>query len=64
MNIREYRKRAGLSQRQLAETIGITQCYLSQLENGSKRNLSPLILYKLAKTLAVSMEQLLEEKVV
>lgn len=62
MNIREYRKKAGLSQKKLAETVGISQCYLCELEKGSKQAPTPMLLYKISKALMVSMEQLLVEK--
>ena len=35
-NLKRYRERNGLTQAELAKKIGVTQCYLSQVERGAK----------------------------
>lgn len=64
MNIRVYRERAAITQKQLANAAGIAQCYLSELEKGRKKNPNPAILLKLSKALNVTMEELMEDKAV
>lgn len=52
MNIREKREELGLSQKELAEKIGITQSFLCDIEQGrSKPSIDVAI--KLAKVLKV-----------
>ena len=52
MNIREKREELGLSQKELAEKSGITQCFLCDIEQGrSKPSIDVAI--KLAKVLKV-----------
>ena len=55
---REYR---GLTQQQLAEMVGISKPYLSQLETG-KRTGTTEVLSTIAETLNVSLEQVAEPK--
>ena len=35
MTVKEYRKAQGLTQAQLAEMVGCSQAYLSEIENGA-----------------------------
>ncbi len=55
--IRLARKKAGLTQKQLAEKLGSTAQNLAQYENG-KRNPKPETLYKIADALNVSADEL------
>jgi transcriptional regulator with XRE-family HTH domain len=55
--IREQRKRAKVSLRQLAETTGVSNPYLSQIERGLRRP-SAEILQQIAKGLRISAEAL------
>jgi DNA-binding XRE family transcriptional regulator len=55
---REYR---GLTQQQLADTVGISKPYLSQLETG-KRTGTTEVLSAIAEALNVSLEQVAEPK--
>ena len=64
MNIRVYRERAAITQKQLADAAGIAQCYLSELEKGRKNNPNPVILLRLSRALNVTMEELMEDKAV
>lgn len=55
--IREQRKRAKVSLRQLAETAGVSNPYLSQIERGLRKP-SVEILQQIAKGLRISAEVL------
>ena len=57
--IKELRKRAGLSQDQLAEQVGIESKYLSRLEVG-KRNPSLDTLERIADALEIEMKTLFD----
>ena len=58
-NIRERREGCGLSQSQLGKAIGITQSYISTIENGSGRIVNCVKLYSIAQALDVSMDDLM-----
>lgn len=55
-----YRKKKGLTQSDLAKKIGVTNAYISRIENGAQIPRAD-VLYKIAKELGVTMEQLMEE---
>ena len=57
--IKELRKRAGLSQDQLAEKVGIESKYLSRIEVG-KRDPSLDVLERIADSLQVEMKALFD----
>ena len=59
--IRELRKRAGLTQIELAERIGLSQGQLSNLENGD-RSLSLEWLRRIARALNCAVADLLDDK--
>lgn len=54
------RKQAGLSLRAVEATTGISNAYLSQLENGKIRQPSPTLLHKLSELYDMKYQQLLE----
>jgi transcriptional regulator with XRE-family HTH domain len=56
-NIRRLRKEQGLDQGELANLVGITQPYLSQLENG-ERDPSMSLLRKICEELDLSLPEL------
>jgi XRE family aerobic/anaerobic benzoate catabolism transcriptional regulator len=58
--IREQRQAKGMSRRQVAESTGISDRYVAQLESGGG-NVSILLLRKLAHALDVPMERLLPD---
>lgn len=64
INIGEYIKNVrlekGLTSRKLAEKSGVSQPYISQLENGKNNNPSPEILKKLSETLDINYTDLME----
>lgn len=59
--LRELRKERGLSIRQLEKKTGVSNAYLSQIENGKKGLPSPDILKKIAEPLKVGYEELMEK---
>ncbi|WP_115641045.1 helix-turn-helix domain-containing protein [Clostridium putrefaciens] len=61
LKIKEYRVKSGLTQKELAIKIGISQNYLSQLEN-NRYDIKLSMLFKIAKELNISPEQLFEHK--
>lgn len=56
----DARKRLGLTLRQVEEASGVSNAYLSQLENGEIRNPSPQILHKLSESLNLDYEALMQ----
>ena len=57
--IQAYRKNAGLTQEKLAETAGIHNTYVGQLERGEK-NATLETIEKVARALDISLEVLFE----
>ncbi len=51
--IRRLRKVAGLSQNALAEAVGVSQGFVTQLETGRSTGFSVDVLFRLAKALGV-----------
>ena len=60
MNLKKLRLILKLSQMQLAQKAGISQCHLSQLERGAKQPTLP-VLKKLAAALRISVAELIED---
>ena len=56
--IRELRKQNKLSQEELAEMVGVSKPYISNIEC-AKHSISLVNAYKLAKALDISIEKLL-----
>jgi transcriptional regulator with XRE-family HTH domain len=59
LKIKEYRRLNNITQRQLASRIGISQNYLSELENG-KYDISLNLLCKIGEVLEESPKNLFE----
>lgn len=57
--LKDLRKRGGLTLRQIEEATGISNAYLSQLENGKIKHPSAQSLYTLAKLYSTDIEYLL-----
>jgi transcriptional regulator with XRE-family HTH domain len=55
--LREMRKRKGLTQKELAEKIGVSESYICQVENGKMISIKKLD--KLAKILGCEAKELL-----
>lgn len=58
--VRRWREGAGLTRKTLAETSGVSERYLAQLESGNG-NISVLLLRKVSRAMAVPMDALLRE---
>lgn len=60
LDVRQVRQRIGISQKDLARKVGITQAFLSEVETGTK---SPSLLTaaKLARALGCTIDELLGE---
>jgi HTH-type transcriptional regulator, competence development regulator len=59
--LRSLRKRKNLSIKELQKLSGVSDAYISQIENGKKPIPTPKTLEKLHKHLDVSLEHLLEK---
>ena len=51
--IKTLREEKGLSQKALAERVGVTDAYITMLETGVRKNPSLAVLQRLAKALGV-----------
>jgi len=58
--IAEYRRRADLTQSELAEKVGTSPAYISQLETGYRRASMPMLV-RLAAVLGCNPADLLQE---
>lgn len=59
-NVRNYRKKMGLSQEELGDLAGLDRTYIGGIERG-ERNVSAVNIAKIAKALKVKPEKLLME---
>ncbi|SNR85465.1 Helix-turn-helix [Anaerovirgula multivorans] len=59
-NLKKIRIEMGVTQKHLAKMMGVTQVYISRIENGDIEGLTMRNFLKLAKILKVSPFQLLE----
>ena len=57
--IRKLRTEKGLAQQELASLVGVTNGAVSNWEQGTRANIRGDVLFKLAATLGVGLEQLL-----
>ena len=58
--LKYIRQQKGLTQRELAARVGITQPYIVMLETGKRTNPSLQLLQRLARALRVPLSKLLE----
>lgn len=56
----DARKRRGMTLRQVEQAAGISNAYLSQLENGYIQSPSPVILHKLSQEYGISYSSVME----
>lgn len=56
--IQVWRQYRGLSQQVLAESVGVSQAYIAQLEAGQRQG-KPALFKKLAEALSVSVDDLI-----
>ena len=59
-NIKKYRIKSGLSQEDFAQKSGVKYTTLTKIESGVIKTPSVVIMAKIAKTLDVSIEDLLK----
>lgn len=57
--IEEFRKKQHLTISQLAERVGISREYMSQIENNKVSNIGTKLLVRLAKELGVTVSEIL-----
>lgn len=57
--IKEHREEKGLTITQMAEIIGVSRVYLSQIENGKVDNIGTKLLLSIAKCLDKKVEDIL-----
>lgn len=60
-NIRKIRTEKGITQTEIQKLTGISNVYLSNIENGIKNNPSTEVLEKIAKALGVTFSELIRE---
>lgn len=61
-NIKKLRIKQKISAKQLSELTGLTQAYLSMLENNKRKNPSAETLQKIADALGVSVNEFFDER--
>ena len=59
-NFKKYRTKAGLSQEEFAQKAGVKYTTLTKLESGVIKKPSVIDMSKIAKTLGISIEDLLK----
>ncbi len=59
-NFKKYRTKAGLSQEEFAQKAGVKYTTLTKLESGVIKKPSVIVMSKIAKTLGISIEDLLK----
>lgn len=62
LRIKQLRKKNKLTLQKLSELSGVSNGYISDLENGKEQNPSLTILKKLAKAFGVSVTELISDK--
>jgi len=58
--LRDARKKKNISQEVLAEQADLGDRYIRELESGRKSNPSAVLVYRMANTLEISMEELMD----
>lgn len=59
--LKDLRIRQGKKAYQIAHLIGVSQGYFSQIENGTRTNVSKDILLKIAEALGIALDELLSD---
>lgn len=59
--IKEYRKKRNLTQKELANQVGVTQAYICALESGKRSNPSAKILLKISAITGAPLQGLLQQ---
>ncbi|MDM8528324.1 helix-turn-helix transcriptional regulator [Anaerolineales bacterium HSG24] len=63
VKLKTLRKQHGMTQRELASTLGIAHGFIGELETGRKMNPSVHLLTKLTRLFDVSFDQLMDDRV-
>lgn len=58
LNLKRHRQFKGLSQKELAQKVGLTSDTISRIESGRQENIGMKYLVSICKTLDISMEEL------
>lgn len=58
LNVRRHRETAGMTQKSLAEAVGVSQPAIAQIESGVTRNPAIDVVIALAATLGVTVDEL------
>lgn len=58
--LKKTRQNANMTMKQVAKVVGISECYYSQIENGS-RNASVIVAKKIADALGFPWQKFFEE---
>lgn len=59
-NLRDLRKKRGMSLNELAENSGVSKSYISYIERGVQKNPSITVLEKISKALDIELIQLIQ----
>ena len=62
MNLKEHRIKKGLTQRELAAKVGVTDAYICLIEKGARKNPDIALLEKFADVLGIPVTKLLSGK--
>lgn len=62
IRLREFRTSKGLTQTDLSKAADVPQSVISDIESGTSKNPTVLVMAKLAQVLGVSVEDLLGEE--
>lgn len=60
MTLMELRKTRRISQKKLAEQVGVSQSYICALERGERKNPSATVIKGIAKSLGIRAAKVLE----
>ena len=60
MRLSEFRKARQITQKDLADAVGVTQAYISNLESGKRKNPSLNVLVRISRVLDVDIRNLIE----
>ena len=60
MTLMELRKTKRISQKKLAEQVGVSQAYICALERGDRKNLSATVIKGIARSLGIRASKVLE----
>lgn len=59
VRLKEYRVASHITQKELADAVGVTQAYISTLENGKRKNPSIALVARIANVLKIDIRKLI-----